>query len=227
MRLYILVEGLTEEQFATRLLKPHLEPRGISTYPIIVETSRDRHGRKRRGGGDWRMWRRDLVKLTGQQRGSDVRITTMFDLYGLPNQFPGIAQHGAVGDTRRRAELLEEALFADIGDWRLIPYLQRHEFEALVLAGLDALKEILDAAEHRGVSALQEIVASVPPEDVDDGPDTAPSKRLEASIPSYEKAVHGPLAVETTGLARLRATCPRFAGWVAKLEKLGEGGGAS
>jgi hypothetical protein len=224
MRLYVLVEGETERLFAKSVLYAHLAPRAISTFPIIVDTSRDRHGRKRRGGGDWQKWRNDLLRLTGEQRGPDVRFTTMFDLYGLPEHFPGLAEHGDIGDTRRRAALLEEALAADIEDWRLIPYVQRHEFEALVLAGLDALRELLGTAERPGVVALQALVAAVPPEDVDDGPETAPSKRLEAHVPSYQKTVHGPLVVEATGLAKLRAACPGFDVWVTKLEGLSSGG---
>jgi hypothetical protein len=109
---------------------------------------------------------------------------------------------------------------ADIGDWRLIPYLQRHEIEALVLASLEALLLVLEAEEHEGVRALQALIAAVPPEDVDDGESTAPSKRLAAHILSYRKTVHGPLVLEATGLAKLRAACPRFNEWVTKLEGL-------
>lgn len=218
MRLYVLVEGPTEEQFVRHVLAPHLEWYGVLTIPIVVETSRDRHGKKRKGGGDWMKWRRDLLKLTGQQHGSDVRFTTLFDLYGLPGNFPGLKEHGAVADTRQRVELLEQAMAAEIDDPRFIPYLQRHEFEALVLAGLDALEELLDPGERPGVCTLRSLVAVVPPEDVNDRHATAPSKRLEAAIPSYGKTVHGPLVVEGTGLATLRARCPRFDRWVTNLE---------
>jgi hypothetical protein len=225
IRLCILVEGQTEEMFVKSVLVSHFQPLDIWIYPQIVETSRDRDGRKHRGGGDWQKWRKDLLRLTGGQPGADVRVTTMFDLYGLPAGFPGLEEHGVVGDTVRRAALLEAALAADIQDWRFIPYLQRHEFEALVLAGLDALKELLDAGERAGVDPLRAFVAAQAPEDVNDGPETAPSKRLEASVPSYRKTVHGPLVVEATGIARLRAACPRFNAWVTKLEGLSQEGG--
>lgn len=59
---------------------------------------------------------------------------------------------------------------------------------------------------------------------MNDGHDTAPSKQLKARIPSYQKTVHGPLVTEATGLAKLRAACPRFDDWVAKLEGLSAGG---
>lgn len=75
----------------------------------------------------------------------------------------------------------------DIDDWRLIPYLQRHEFEALVLASLDALKEVLDPEEHQGVRVLLALIAAIKAEDVNDGEDTAPSKRLEATSRAIRK----------------------------------------
>jgi len=101
-------------------------------------------GGKRRGGGRrWGKWYCDLKRLTTEQHGGDVRFTTMFDLYGLPKDFPGLCEHASDRDTSRRATRLEETMAAAVDDWRLVPYLQRHEFEALVLAGLPALAGLL------------------------------------------------------------------------------------
>lgn len=222
-RLYVLVEGQTEEEFAKNILSPHLLERKIYAYPIIVETSRDSFGRKRRGGGDWNKWLRDLKRLTGQHPGPDVRFTTLFDLYGLPKHFPGLEQHAGEKDTTRRAGLLEGSMFQAVNDWRLIPYLQRHEFEALVLASIEPLAGLLeDPGELEGITKLRALVKQVPPEEINDGETTAPSKRLESHIASYRKTVHGPLAVEGAGLGALRGACPRFDAWVSKLEQIGE-----
>ncbi len=229
MRLYMLVEGPTEEQCLKRILVPHLRHHGVETACIIVETKRDQAGRKYRGGGDWTKWRADLKRLLGQHPGNDVRVTTMFDLYGLPDHFPGLEEHGRLADTKRRVGLLESALKDSLADspghWRIIPYLQRHEFEALVLAGLDQLDELLDTSEDlAGLAALKREVAGKAPEDVNDGTDSSPSHRLTRRIPSYQKTLHGPLAVEDLGLARLRAACPRFDSWIGSLEALGAAG---
>lgn len=89
MRLYIvLVEGQAEEAFVKSVLAPHLASFDLEVRPIIVTTSRDAHGRKHKGGGTWAHWLRDIKRLTGEQ---DGRFTTMFDLYGLPDDFPGLA----------------------------------------------------------------------------------------------------------------------------------------
>jgi hypothetical protein len=110
-----------------------------------------------------------------------------------------------------------------VSDHRLIPYLQRHEFEALVLGSLDALESLLqDARDLEGIAVLKNLVRSQAPEEINDGETSAPSKRLEGLIPSYRKTIHGPLAIAETGLPALRAKCPRFDAWVTSLEALGE-----
>ncbi len=53
IRLFVLVEGQTEEQFVKAVLGPHLAGLGVVAVPIIVATRRERRtGRKiGRGGG--------------------------------------------------------------------------------------------------------------------------------------------------------------------------------
>jgi len=113
------------------------------------------------------------------------------------------------------------------GEWRLIPYLQRHEFEALVLACLDELRALLGSPDDQGVAALQSSLGTASPEDVNDGEETAPSKRLALHLPTYRKVLYGPMALELAceqrGLAAIRARCPRFGAWVKRLEALGHG----
>jgi hypothetical protein len=221
IRLYVLVEGQTEERFVKAVLTPHFQARGIEATPIVVATRRARStGQKSRGGGHWSHWRRDLLLLTKQQKGNEARFTTLFDLYGLPRDFPGFEQHHTDLDTARRAAALEECMKQAVGDWRFIPYLQRHEFESLVLASLDALSALLDSHDAPALAALRTSIAGQAPEDVNDGPTTAPSKRLTSHLPVYQKTLHGPLAVEATGLSGLIAACPRFAAWIQNLEQL-------
>lgn len=221
-RLYVLVEGYTEKEFVKQVLEPHLQAYGVWVHTIIVQTSRDADGHKNAGGGKWRHWRRDLEILTAQQTGPAVRFTTLFDLYGLPSDFPELEQHTADPDTSRRAEKLAAAMARAVPDSRLIPYIQRHEFEALVLAGLNVLATLLDdATDIKGVQALRAILQRQAPEDINDGPLTAPLKRLKQHIPSFRKTVHGLLTVQGAGLVVLRQACPCFNAWVQKLEALG------
>jgi hypothetical protein len=58
------------------------------------------------------------------------------------------------------------------------------------------------------------------PEEINDSPITAPSKRVESLVPGYEKPLLGVLAVLEIGLARIREECPHFDGWLKHLESL-------
>jgi len=55
-------------------------------------------------------------------------------------------------------------------------------------------------------------------EEINDSPVTAPSKRVEALVPGYEKPLLGVLAVLEIGLSRIREECPHFDGWLTQLE---------
>lgn len=231
--LYVVVEGQTEEAFIKSALAPHLSGLGVWTTPIIVSTKRDRDGRKHRGGGDWTKWETDIRRLLRDSR-SELRVTTLFDLYGLPRNFPDLASHATMTDTRTRCERLERSMAAVIEDERFIPYLQRHEFEALVLAGLPLLRQFLVAQEDlAGLRRLTRELGKGSPEDINDGEHTSPSKRLASRIPGYDpgeagkgvgKAFYGELVTTAVGLATLRERCPRFSEWVRRLEALGADG---
>lgn len=79
--------------------------------------------------------------------------------------------------------------------------------------------------EHaKAVDQLAAAIAATgkPPELIDDGRATAPSRRIAAFLAQYarQKADAGSAAARTIGLARLRQACPHFDQWVSKLEQL-------
>ncbi|MFP6562361.1 DUF4276 family protein [Paraburkholderia sp. B3] len=67
-----------------------------------------------------------------------------------------------------------------------------------------------------------ELAAVANPELLNNSPLTAPSKRLIARWPTYErsKPLYGTLVALQIGLPRMRAKCPRFNDWITKLEGL-------
>jgi hypothetical protein len=177
IQLYAVVEGETEQEFFKRVVAPHLVSFEVFAIPVTVMTKRERDGRKHKGGGDWTKWKEDIRRYCLDQRPS-VRITTLFDLYGLPKNFPELEQHAQLSNTAARATALEQAMANEIGDTRFLPYLQRHEFEALVLASLPELEKLLEGPDDRaGLQKLRDHLGSLAPEDVNDGRATAPSKR--------------------------------------------------
>jgi len=150
----------------------------------------------------------------------------MFDLYGLPKNFPGYASFGTLANANERTEKLEQEMAKAINcGARFIPYLQRHEFEALVLAGLkkpDVLPHTtLNTTQWEGgLKQLGQEIAGLPPEDINSSVENAPSKRLAKHIGGYKKVVHGVDIVKKAGLDHPCSVCPRFDGWLKRLESL-------
>lgn len=215
-RLAVHVEGQTEERFVKEILTPHLATRGVYATPILIATGRNADGSRARGGGV------SLDRVTNQLQRllasyPDGYVTTFYDLYAFGGRAPG-----------ENAEALEARIGARLGGvGNLIPYIQRHEFEALLLSAPDVL------AEHFGrpdlAQAVRRALATLDgPEDLNDSPTTAPSKRLadwtHTTNQRYgpgTKLRHAPSICARIGLVTIRAACPRFDAWLGSLERLG------
>jgi hypothetical protein len=224
-RLIVAVEGQTEDNFVRRILQPHLWDYGISVSATIVgnakAAARGNSGKAARGGGCYTDWERDIRNCLKDNPAPDFRLTTLFDLYGLPDDFPERARTTSDCSQADRCDRLQQAMASRIDDWRFIPYLQLHEFEALVIACLPDLEALYDAPDQlAGLARLQAELASLEPEEINDSKETAPSKRLERLIPGYRKTQHGPDVIELTGLTHVRNRCPRFNAWLRQLEGL-------
>ena len=221
-QLYLYVEGQTEQVFATNVLAPYLANHGVYLMgPVLAEISR----RKRGGVLSYEPFRNGLRNLLKQHHRPGVWFSSMIDLYSLPKNFPEWEKAAERrNDPNARVTHLEEALASDIGDRRFIPYIQLHEFEALLFA--DPASLALHYAEKtKALESLQAITAAhTSPELIDDGATTAPSKRIIAAIPAYEgaKRVVGPEVAELIGLDILRAKCPHFRQWVDRLAALAQ-----
>ena len=88
VRLHFIVEGQTEETFVKQTLTPFLAKYSIWAKVRCVMTSR-RRGVKYRGGlTTYRVAKNDIKAWMNDDQKRDARFTTMFDLYGLPTDFP-------------------------------------------------------------------------------------------------------------------------------------------
>ena len=224
VRLHFVVEGPTERRFVENILRPHLADRSIWVAARCVETGRSR-GRKYSGGvRDYTKAKRDIERWMREDQNSDARFTTMFDLYALPGDFPGYEDARQERDPYARIRLLEDALGEDIPDRRFVPYLQLHEFEALLFCDPQKLEVRFDR-HSAGIWRLAQVAEQSNPELINDGNETAPSKRIIREIPEYEsdKASSGPIVAERIGLTTLRTKCQHFAEWLGKLEALTQG----
>jgi hypothetical protein len=134
LRLYITVEGQAEKAFADQALAPYLANFNIEVKPRVVLTNRKLG--KRGGILDFAKIEGDLTRLMKQDSHPEARFTTMVDFYALPPEFPGWTEARTKALPQDRVTVLEEALRRQFGDARFHPYIQLHEFEALLYCDL-------------------------------------------------------------------------------------------
>jgi hypothetical protein len=224
VRVNVVVEGQTEEAFVKDVLAPHFARLNVFLSPIVVPNKRGATARANRGGLARFGTALDFIQRT-LKSDSAAFCTTLFDYYGLPSDFPGLRDAPPPARLNDRVEFLEDALDAATGRTRrLIPHLQVHEFEALLLTDLEVVEKIASPVGRVSSQPRDELRAAVAaaasPEAINEGPTTAPSKRLLAAYPGYDKVLFGPLIAHDIGLERLREACPRFGAWIGKLEAL-------
>jgi Domain of unknown function (DUF4276) len=216
-RVLILVEGQTEEAFVGRCLSAHLEPFGVYVRTVVLTTKQVAAGPNRKGGlSNWTKIERELRELLRDS--SAVAVTTMFDYYALPRDVPGrLNPGGTTGAEKGRR--VQARIDESIGNTKFRSYLSVHEFEALLYSDPDLCGQHLGSMS--AAAAMTRAISSGDgPEDVNDSPDTAPSKRILTAFPAYQKIVHGVAIVERIGLPAVRSKCPHFDAWVQWLESL-------
>lgn len=209
-----MVEGQTEEAFLQEVMVAPYAIRGIYLHPIIVSTSPGYKG----GLTSYSKVRPQIDRLCKQD--PNAFVTTLFDFYALPEDFPGKGGLGAINAANGLAKVvhLETELKNAIGHANFIPNIMLHEFEALLFTDIEAFADWTD--DDDVLDPLRQARLVLAPEDINDGPQTAPSKRILSVMPSFQKTVHGPLIAAAIGLDAIVAACPHFGMWLKKLESL-------
>lgn len=204
IRLAISVEGDTEVEFVKEVLASGLVSKGVESVPISLNGN-----------------------VTVERLSSEMaKLVWNFDFVTSLVDFYGFSGKGAATVEELEEQIAKEVDRKIARSWnqsRLIPYVQRHEFEGLLFSDVSAFGTLLYATEDR-VAELQGVRSLfATPEDVNDDSETAPSKRIRAAIPRYNKRVAGPRIAMEIGLDTIREQCPRFDGWLTRLEALGTG----
>lgn len=214
-RLTLIVEGETEEMFVDTLLSQYFYSKGFQGVIVPIKP-------KKTGGGlsKYSDVCKQLKSVICEQ---GAIVSTIFDFYQLPMNFPGYGN----GNTHYEQVLnIEHAMLEDMQkslsrDCRnFIPHIQLHEFETLVFSdvrGLDAIYDVNNNEEYKAVRNL--ILSTDNPETINNGPKTAPSKRL-LKIVGYNKIIHGKTALEEIGMERMLSRCPHFREWIERILQL-------
>ena len=216
-RVLILVEGQTEERFVKDVLGPAFFAKELFFHPTILVTKRVKDGPNFKGGvTNFAKFESDARRLL--ESAGDGLVTTLLDYYRLPADFPGMKSRPANVAARTRAQHVEKAVAAHFGSsGNFLPFLALHEFEAWLFASPAELPRVMTEPHKQAeFAAIRANVAT--PEDINDRPEFAPSKRIEALFPSYKKTLHGPNAIARIGLHKIRSECPHFHAWMNILE---------
>ena len=222
----IIVEGTSEEVFVNDVLVKHFASLGIFVSARKVRTGWDKVNNKPAKGGisTYAKFRNEIIRWIIADRGRvDTFYTSFIDLYAFPkdSESPYTKDLQSIENPYQKVEALESAIATDINHPNFIPYIQLHEFEAFLLASPDRLLGMYPD-EQTAIGRLTKEIALMPPEEINESPQTAPSKRIIRYIPDYEsqKAQVGPMVAEDIGLTLLRKKCPHFGEWLTKLESV-------
>ena len=200
-RIAISVEGSTEEAFVKTLLVDYLTEKGVFVQPFPL------HG-----------------NITVQRLALDMAnlfwsfdfVTSLVDFYGFRDKGEKTIEELE----ENIAETLDKRIDRSWDQRKIFPYIQQYEFEGLLFSNVESFRPV-PGVDEECLTRLDQIRQQFEtPEHINDNSFTAPSKRITALIPTYNKVLHGLLVAGETGLDRIRNECPRFNGWLNRLKSL-------
>ncbi len=218
VELKAIVEGKTEELFINNILNPYLSQKNIGMIPIQVS----KPGQK---GGDVKFARViNDIRLHLKQR-KDTYLTLFLDYYAIDIQWPGLEEAKKQSLPEHKAEQINRATKDKVNqlfknqdsDRRFIPYISMHEFEALLFSDPEILANQLQVRQSEIDKILHECGR---PEEIDDSPDSAPSRRIENLSSRFKKTSTGITIAKTTGIEKMREQCPIFNQWLTQIESI-------
>lgn len=207
----IICEGPTEEVFCRNLLSQYLQ----NSCRIEI--------RLLGGNCNWQRIKDMAEKALKQQK--NALVTTFFDYYGVKTKkFPNWKETVGINkaNVRERIEILENGMLEEIDSnlrYRFIPYVQLHEFEALLFNNIEVFDEMFEFEQYDRAELLNVFNEFPDPEMIDQGTETSPSHRLIKIIPAYRKVIQGNAIAEKIGIEQIRQKNKHFNDWIEQLIK--------
>lgn len=185
IRVNVVAEGQSEMAFAKKLLNEYFGGSPIVDSRCVLTSKNQKTNYEYRGGLlKYHQAKNDIVRWLKED--ANAYVTTMFDFYRLPADFPGYHKAMECLDCRE-----SEVLKYD--------YLEREDMARI---------------DH-----LYEETKMIPPEEINHGEETAPSKRLLRAV-NYHKGELVSEWLAMIGMDEIRKKCPHFSEWITKLQTL-------
>ena len=217
----VIAEGQTEEKFIKQLVAPALRHLQVYVKPLMLNTSKNAKG----GAISF-----DRLKFNARntlRQNQNLVLSTFLDLYALDTDFPAFEEAKQKSTVYDRVQHLEAELkqavvtYVECRPERFLPHIQPYEFEGLLFSDVEVLSTV-EPTWNISLKNLKKVRNSVEsPEEINDGYDTKPSKRLEDILsPKYQKTTHGPRAAERITLGVIEQECSHFKSWMDALRGL-------
>ena len=201
-RILIICEGLTEVQFTNQLLIPYFSEKNIFLTTCNLK-----------GVVTYGKSKTEIQRLCRED--SSRWVSTLIDYYRFPKDFSAYNQYQNKS-SYERAQLLEKEFQTDINEPNFIAHLNIHEFEALLFSDTQAFEKTFNNEASISIDTINKQYIS--PEHINDGPATAPSKRLKSICTKYDKVLRGSLIAEAITLNTIHQKCVLFNAWLKKIE---------
>lgn len=211
-RLYVYCEGQTEESFVKKLLQPHFIQKDIYVIPIICRTKEGPQEIHKGGVVEYNKVVKEIKRYCKEH--ANETVTSFIDYYGLKN-YPEIQFKSSKYDL---IEELERILKNDVNCDNFIPYISLHEFESLLFSDPNEFKYLSEVAVNTFNEILEEFNNN--PEFINNGKDTAPSKRILKAINNYGKIIDGTRIAQHISLNKIKEKCYHFSQWINKIENI-------
>jgi len=214
-RLLVVCEGQTEQEFVQKVLNPYLISTGLNNDVTCHVISQSRGGLSK-----YSHLEKDIIKSLYE---TDIVLTTLIDFYKVPTNTPNYRKLNLRESKINQVQYLEKSIKENIEQKQerefrdFIPYIQLHEFEALIFSSIEGVKSVFTPKEAN-FKEIEAVIKQFPnPEDINNGENTAPSKRLKRYINDYSKTLNGIEIINSIGLENIMAKCPHFKDWINKI----------
>ena len=210
-RLYIIVEGQTEQEFVNTMIAPYMQQYGVyDVKPVLIHTSKAGRG----GFVNYSHPKKDALKLLNSRK-NDFVVSMFVDFFRIP-EIPHRERWSQKATHKEQVSEMERCIAEDIHDYRFIPYIQLHEFEALLFSSNKGFETYFQEDEAQKTQRI--VLQFDNPEDINTTPEGAPSKRLIDINANYDKVIEGNLIALEVGMDNIRTKCHHFKEWIDKLK---------